>query len=241
MSFPWACRLPVDAAPALAALRLQTGIRQGLEGKSLWLRGDRLDDALRDQLLRLPAGVLYEHLPDGQLRADDQLVPVTRLPVLDWKPLSEMLAIELPTGGLAGELPSRVPLTLVRAERYQPPDVLLIPFDEFARWGESAPAVRMSKLRFAVRADNLALVQGEPLPPLPGRLFVSQSGIAVPAGWTWDPPVDAAALVAMWNLVEGELLLWESAETIQRIAMDEFVRCTRSSLFATRNALLESH
>ena len=96
-----------------------------------------------------------------------------------------------------------------------------------------APQVRLDRWRFAVAADGRVAVHGQPLPPLPGRRWVEQEGIAVPAGWTWTPAVEAALLRQVFGLAEGDVALWDVDGAWERIAADEFVRATRAAVRAT--------
>ena len=89
---------------------------------------------------------------------------------------------------------------LVRTDREQDASLLLTQFDLWAAYSIEAPQVRLDRWRFAVAADGRVAVHVHPLPPLPGQRWVEQEGIAVPAGWTWAPAVEAELLRQVFGL-----------------------------------------
>ena len=114
----------------------------------------------------------------------------------------------------------------------------------WAAYAVAAPQVRLDRWRFAVAGDGRVAVHCQfqsrqvtnlsyILPPLPGQRWVEQEGIAVPAGWTWSPAVETAILRQVFGLAAGDLALWHTDGTWERIAADEFVRSTRTAVRET--------
>jgi hypothetical protein len=239
MNTPWAVRVPLPHIAALGRLRTCFGIDAAPApgDDAVWLRGRDLDESLEQALRALPLAERFQVLDDGRLCPADGVVPTGRLPELDWRPLGDVIRPTLPTPALAGRAASKCPLRLVRSAAERTPNVLLVAFDALAGWALHAPEVRLHACRFAVRADGLAVVHGEPLPPLAGRLFVKQHGVAAPAGWTWLPAIPAAVVAESLSLAEGDLVLLHADAPQERIAADQFVRATRSAVRNTREAI----
>jgi MoxR-vWA-beta-propeller ternary system domain bpX2 len=63
-----------------------------------------------------------------------------------------------------------------------------------------------------------------------GRFFVEQEGVAVPAGWRWEPAVDAAVLRRLCNLGPGDLALLDQDGTFDLVPAGQFVRASRSAV-----------
>jgi hypothetical protein len=78
------------------------------------------------------------------------------------------------------------------------------------------------------------IVRGAPLPPLPGVRLVEQDGIAVPAGWTWYPAIDAVVVRELLSLKSEDSARWNTAEGWQRISASDWVQTTRSAVRLTR-------
>ena len=227
MSGPWALRMPRCDFALAGSLRLES-INVCHCGDDLWLRGDALDDALVSRLRCLP-GRLAAILPDGQLRALDERVPRGYLPTGDWTPLADWLAVELPTAGLPGRLAERAHLSLVRSRDVAEVELVLTTADAWRKYAASASQLRLNGWRFAVCADGRVLVHGAPAVPLPGQRYACDQGVAVPAGWAWDPPVEAAVVRELLGLAGEDLALFDTDGSWQSVPAAEFVKASRSA------------
>jgi hypothetical protein len=111
--------------------------------------------------------------------------------------------------------------------------VLLTSIDGWTAYAIQAPQVRLNRWQFAAAQDGRAIVRGDPLPPLPGERWVEREGIAVPAGWRWSPPVEAAIVRAVFGLEPGDLALWQTDGTWRRIRAADFAPASRAAVRAT--------
>ena len=98
--------------------------------------------------------------------------------------------------------------------------------------------MRIERLRFAVTADGRVLVQGTPLPPIPGSRFVLHQGVAVPAGFAWHPAVGADVLSRRLGVSGDALVLWNVDETMTRLHTEQLIPATRSAVRATEEGLV---
>lgn len=229
MSHAWAVALPNRAIAAAGQLRTTPGIAVFQDGAHLWLRGTELSKDLDRQLRCLPGARRHAVLPDGQLREVGHRLPRGRLPDGPWVALAEWLSVALPHGALGGVCDDRVRLALVRSPRPEAANLLLLDVSCFAAYAATAPQVRLDRWTLAASSAGRVAVRGVPLPPLPGEQFVEREGLAVPAGWTWTPPVEAAVLRTVLMLAAGDVALLHADGTWQRIAAQDFVRATRSA------------
>ena len=240
MNFPWAICIALEDAASLAPLRQIAGVEVGEAGDAIWLRGKQGDEKLHAKLSALPARARYEWLDSNDLRQIDRRIPSDRLPTLRWQPLDTWLQVQIPVAALAGEQPNPVPLRLVRSACEQEPDVLLADLDDMVRFASMAARVRLERLHFAANENGQVLVRGRPLPSVPGRRFVLHAGVAVPAGFSWEPRVSSAVLARRFAVSDDALVVWNEDESVTRLHSEQFVPLSRSALRATQQALLET-
>lgn len=233
----WAVKLPSEQAAALGRLRTRSGIDAAADADGVWLRIAEQDEQLAAELSGVTLAACFEVDDENRLLPLGGRVPVARLPQLAWRPLAEFIAVSLPIAALGGRLPDRVPIGLVRTERVQQPNVLVTTVDELVEYVASAPEVRLQGGRFAACAAGRAVVQIDPLLPLPGERFVAQDGVAIPAGWAVAPAVPAAILAKSLRLLAGDLAILSSQGAVEVITEDQFVRLTRSAVRATRERI----
>ena len=182
-------------------------------GAAIWLRALQADESTSAKLAGLPARERYEWLPPNELRRAGQQIPTGRLPNLTWQSLSEWLKVESPIAALPGQLSPRsanagATLRLTRSHIEIEPDLLLTSLEEFSKFAANAAQIRLEPLRFAANAEGEVLILGQPLPPLPGQRFVLHSGIAVPAGFTWQPAVSADVLARKLGVSGDSIVMW---------------------------------
>lgn len=239
VNFPWAICIAREDAGSLATLRLAGGIEVGEDGAMIWLRGHRGDERLSAMLAGLPARARYDWLASNQIRRIDRRIPSARLPHLQWQSLNTWLQVGIPAAAIPGAPPAAVPLRLVRSTREFEPELLLTRLEELKQFAATAAQVRLDRLHFAANAEGFVLVRGRPLPPLPGRRFVLHSGLAVPAGFSWEPAVSAEVLARRFGVSGDAVVLWAEDGTITRLHGEQFVPASRSALRATEQAGVE--
>lgn len=233
----WAVRLDRADARSAAALRLRQGIQVHEDEQGVWLRGEDLDDSLALALRKLPGAIRYTLGDDDRLRPVGRRVPVGVLPRGGWVPLGSWIAPEPQTAALPGTLGERLVLRLVRSVEEREPAVLVTSLRAWSDWAVAAPSVRLKQLRFAVSAEEAALIHGRPLPPLSGRRFAESAGVAVAGGFAWSPAIDAEVLRALLALEEGDLALFDEDGTYEHIQCSDFVAASRSAVRLTGERL----
>jgi hypothetical protein len=239
----WITRTRRSQAAAVARLRGRAGLEAALAEESIWLRGPDDADVRAEVIRALPDADHFELLADGSLRPRGRRVPTERLPELTWRPLAEAVGIEPPTALLCGHAPPPVAVRLLRTGAAREPGGLLTDLDRWAEYAACAPRVRLERWRFAACADRRVVVLGTPLPPIAGQRLVVEAGIAVPAGWGWSPPVDAAVLAAAYGVGRDDLVLLTpdgaaeasaaEASAAEVIGADAFARASRSAVRLT--------
>jgi hypothetical protein len=233
----WAIRLDRRDVAAAGRLRQIADVEVCEQEEFLWLRGPQSGEALQWQLAAVAGARRFSVLPDGQLLPLGARVPQGWLPQGPWTGLSRWMGLDLPPSQLAGRSEATVALALVRSDRMEEASLLLTQLGLWTAYAIHAPQVRLDRWRFAVAADGRVAIEGRPLPPLPGQHWVVREGIAVPAGWTWTPAVEAVLVRQVLGLAEGDVALWQADQAWERIAGDEFVRATRAAARATGKGL----
>jgi hypothetical protein len=237
MTHPWAIRLARQDAAAAAGLRLLRGIEAAESLDSLWLRGPAGDETLARALQALPALERFEWLGKDGLRATNSRIPGSSFPALEWQPLAQWAQVELPPAALPAELPGRSGLRLVRSAEEKTANVLLTNLNSWLEFASRAPEIRLRQLRFAASAAGEVIICGTPLPAIPGRRYVEQEGIALPAGFAWAPGVSRQILRQLLQAADDALVLWYEDGSIVYLHPEQLVPASRSGVRATVSRL----
>ena len=182
---------------------------------------------------------LQQLLDDDRLAPLESSVPTERLPDLDWRSIDTFSQPASIASALPPKLDDRSPIRLIRTPEFAEPSLLQTELAAFAAWVDHAPEIRLKPLRFACSDMREILIQGEPVPSIPGQRFVvSANAIACPAGLTWDPPAPAASLIKLFGLNPGDLAILRHDGGSDIIPNANFVPVTRA---AVRLTLIESN
>lgn len=221
----------------------------------LWLRVAVDEQTLSDPRVLSILGQRFTIHEDGtQLVPLGHRVPTAILPKAEWIPLAQRLPVALPVPCFGGQAVDRVQVQLVRDCAQRDANVLLTDVSNWVTFAVTTSMVRLKRLTFAVGKDMRDLIQassavpggdlvsmsakadrrvvvirGEPMPPIPGTPFVETEGIAVPAGWTWSPRLDASVLRAAYSVTARDLVLFSPIGGWDRIPADAFVPASRAA------------
>lgn len=202
----------------------------------VWARAANLIDASWTELSGLPA-VEFLVLVDGQLIERGSQVPQGYLPDGPWLPIAEWMQVDLAVPAL-GAKPTKVSVQFARSSDIEEPNLLLASFVKWHTYAVSAPQVRLDRLAFAVNDAGGAVIRGEPLPPLKGTRFVERGGVAIEAGWTWQPRVTAEVMAAAMGLADGEVALVRADGCWDRLADTDFVQASRAAVRQTAEEIV---
>ncbi len=230
---PWTVCLSVEDAEHLGKLRLINGLSILVDGTKVWLRGEYLDEDLNRRIRSIPNAERFLIKADQQLVRPDETVPCAQLPDGSWQPLRSWQSVKLPVAGFAAQTDERVTLKLVRSSRPMLANLMQTSWERWHAYAITAPAVRLSRLGFAVSENAVVLIRGTPLPPIPGRLFFEDCGIIIPNGWQFDLNVESTVVRQVLKLNETEMALFSEDGTFERVPDTAFVKATRSAVRMT--------
>lgn len=218
---------------ALGHIRCWPQARAAAHEGRIWLRGIFAKEQPAVKILQLPAQRTYRLDADNRLFPPGALTPERELPRLDWRPLSTFLPVDLPVSALPGKIQDQIMLKIVPATGAGKGAALLTEWPVWAAFVDTAPAIRLSRLRFAASADGKALVLGDVLPPLPGREYWMRDGVLLPGGYDFEFPVVAELVQKKYNPKNDALLLFDESGRMDSISKKHIVQTTRSAVRLT--------
>lgn len=228
MSAEWVILLSEHAVEALGALRRNADLQVLRDSDGIWLRGsvDEGNSAIRS----LPARARYRIDNDNKLIPFGAALPVRLLPSGEWMSLTAALRPVAPeiSYGMPADI-SIVP-SLERERAVRRPNGIICRFDQWLAWVESAPAVRLEVLRFAMCDDGRVFIHGTPLPPVNGEFKVVENSIAVPAGMCLPDCFPLPALQKKLKLAPGDVALLNNDQSWEFIKADWFQAATRAAV-----------
>ncbi len=216
---------------ALASVRNRNTLWAAETGNFIWIKSPAEPDRI---LRQLPVLETYITDEDDRLFHPGMLTPVGLLPALEWMAIASFLPVELPVAAMPAQPPQRIPIKLQVAAETKPGSALLCSLADWKQYAESAPAIRLEVLSFAVSATARVLVTGYPLPALPGEEYWScGNGLLIPCGYEPELPLYATLVSRKLNAEGTALVLLHTDGNYEIIDSAEMVKASRSGIRMT--------
>lgn len=233
MSTRWAVELGRAEAASAARLRGASDVTACWVEDTFWLQGHGDETNLPDAVRGLP-GPRYRIEDDGRLFRPGNRLPSGRLPDGPWIPLAVAIGVSVPIPAFAARVPRHgIPLGLVRGGPPREANLLVTTLDSFHGWAIHAPQVRLERLGFAVNPAGETVIRGTPLPTILGTRFVETDGIAVEAGWRFEPELEPKLICQVLRLTKGDLAVIRADLTWHKLSDDAFAQASRSAVRLT--------
>ncbi|MBO3269469.1 hypothetical protein F1C16_06025 [Hymenobacter sp. NBH84] len=218
---------------ALGAVRAVPDLRAaGADGR-VWLRGLPAAAPLPLVVRTLPIVAAYTLDVAGRLFPVGRTTPVGTLPALAWQPIQEFAPLAVSSAALPAQAPPRYSVQLVPSDRAAASAALLTSWASWHAYAETAPEIRLRALRFAVSAEQLVLVLGTPLPPLPGQEYWQQQNLLLPAGFDLEASLLAPLLIRQLTPENDAFVLFAPDGSWERVLTVHLLPVTRSAVRLT--------
>jgi hypothetical protein len=217
---------------ALGSIRSVQGL-QVAEDEDLLVRGVN-ESLLADKRIRqLP--VLHTYCLDEhqQLFPLGGLTPTKKLAHLEWIPIAEFIKPELPVSALPAKPQARHWVRLVKACTTCEGAAMMTSLNTLKAYAETAAAIRLEHLKFAVSSNEDVLLIGTPLPAIPGHEYYFHESILLPAGYAFEAPVFAQLLKRKLNSAEDSVVAVTTAGDWHKVPLQSFAKATRSAIRLT--------
>jgi len=178
----------------LGSIRQVPGWKAAADSSGIWLKGPVNNGVFQTALNSLPATATYLVDEKGRLFPRGKQTPVGLLAEMPWQLLADYIPVELPVSAMPGETKLKVQLALKRSSVEREIYALKTTVKDWKSYAQTAPAIRLQQLRFAVSEKKEVLVLGAPLPVLRGKFYWLNNHFLLPAGFDFDPPVLADLL-----------------------------------------------
>jgi len=185
----------------LGSIRQLPGLKATTNSSGIWLKGPGNNGVFQTALNSLPAAANYVVDDKGRLFPRGKQTPVGTLGELAWEPLADFISVEMPVSAMPGETSLKVPLNLSRSTIEREIYAIKTTLKDWRAYAETAPAVRLQQLRFAISETKEVLILGSPLPALRGKLYWLNRNFLLPAGFDFDPPLTAELLPKTTDMV----------------------------------------
>ena len=211
------------------------------EGDNSWLKGLTLTQTQSVEVMSLLHKQLFAQI-EGKLFKIGSLLPERNIPDLEWIPLKKAVSIELPSFNFNFfYLPEKVRFDLVQATQLRESIAMLVDLSVLKDYVETAPALRLSVLKWVILGSQHAFLLGTPLLPIQGLSFWQKGRCFFPDGLQPEFPILLPTLEQKLGSNLLDHLVFNPNGQILTVSAYQFKQLSRSSFRLSYEKILTSH
>jgi hypothetical protein len=227
-------QIDMQHLPVLGSIRCRKNLQAAADGNSIWLKGIDAIEMMDMELKKLPIQHTFQIDQENQLFRQDGLVPIGKLQALQWQNLASFIKVEPPISALPASIDEGINIQLIESANEQKSTALLTSLQLFKDYAETAPAIRLERLAFAVSDKDEVFIVGHPLPPLPGKEFWQSADIFIPAGLDFELQMAKSFVNKKMNEQGEAILVFDKDGSCQKIEKSFLVEAKRSAVRLTK-------
>lgn len=221
----------------LARIRHWPNLKVAFDDAKLWVRDFDYAQIHSVEVKSIPFKDLFYEQGNKLFFLNSRL-PERLAPALLWTPIDRALPVSLPSfnHNYFG-LHDTIEIRFVPSDAEADTAAMLVTLDVLGRYLQTAPAVRLQKIRWVVFNNTHALLLGKPPLPVPGETFWQRKDFLIPTGHDFELFVLADALQKKTNPGRDHWVVWQTNGTYVRIAKESVMPLSRSSYRLTCQSL----
>ncbi len=170
----------------LATIRQWDNLSVAFDDQSIWIKDFNRKQIEAVEVKSIPYKTAF-YYSQGKLFLHNSLLPDRNLPALLWTPIARALPVVLPSfnHNYFG-VRERISLRLRASNAEEEATAMIAGIAALRQYIETAPAVRLNALTWAILNSEKVLLLGKPLLPIKGDVFWNRHDFIIPAGLDFD-------------------------------------------------------
>lgn len=224
----------------LGTIRSWNNLKIAFDEKSIWIKDFDYAQINSLDVKSIPYKTVF-HSRQGKLFLLNSLLPDRNIPSLLWTPIERALPIKLPpfNHNYFG-IHEKLSMQLISSESEVESEAMITTIDALHQYIETAPGIRLQKLKWVILNNNKVFLMGKPLLPIKGNVYWKQGDFIIPAGYDFDFFVLSETLNNLLNPEKHLIIVWNTDNTYSFIEKDELQPLSLSSFRISMNKHLSS-
>ena len=201
-------RIAAEHRDYLGAIQHWNNLKMAVEEGMIWVKDLTQKQVDAVEVKSIPYKELY-YAVGQQLFPLQSLLPYRNIPSLLWTPVERGLPVQLPAfnHNYFG-IHDKIVVRLIPSDQEEEAAALLVTVDDLKTYIETAPAVRLQGLHWALVGDDKAIILGAPLLPLKGDAFWCSHDFLLPAGYCFELYALAGTINGLVNPERKDWIVW---------------------------------
>lgn len=217
----------------LAAIRHWSNVKVATEGTAIWVRNIDFAQLNSLEIKSMPHKKLF-YERDGKLFPVNRHLPDRNVPSLLWTPIERAVPVNLPSfnHNFFG-INERISIQLILSQVERQAVAMIVGLSVLQHYVESAPAVRLKPMSWAVLNNDKAFLVGTPLLPINGPVFWNRGDALIPAGYDFEFYALSELITRQLSPENDSWVVWNTDATYFLVGKDDLQPLSRGSLRAS--------
>jgi MoxR-vWA-beta-propeller ternary system domain bpX2 len=194
----------------LGAIRHWQNLKIAFDGNNIWVKDFTAKQLEAREVRTIPNKRLY-YAQQGKLFPINSLLPNRNVPSLLWMGIERGLPVQLPALNLHYfGIQEKIAFKLVRNDAEKDAFAMVTSLKILGNYIETAPAIRLQTLKWAILSDENCMILGKPVLPIQGEILWKKKHFLVPAGHDFELPVLEEKMDQLLNPTGQYWVVWDA-------------------------------
>jgi MoxR-vWA-beta-propeller ternary system domain bpX2 len=213
----------------LAHIRHWNNLKMGTDGYEIWVKDIDYVQINSLEVKSLPSKTIY-YERSGKLYLLNSLLPARNIPSVLWTAIDRALPIQLPpTNNNYFGTTEKIVLNIIPSETEQEAEGMLATIETLQQYIETAPEVRLKRLKWVIIDGDSVFLIGKPLLPISGDVYWRKEDFMMPTGYNFDLHALMENLNTVINPRNDHWIVWQTDNTYFKIRKEDFMPLSLSS------------
>lgn len=201
----------------LAQLRQWAHLQIAFETKTIWLTNFAAEQIESVAVKSLPYKSIY-YAQNGKLYLQNHLLPYCDEPLFKWLPIEEGLPLKIGkyNHNYFGQ-DKKIGVQLVAENKEREASAMLTNISLLKKYIETAPKIRLNKLRWVLVNNDQAMIFGTPILPLNAKVYWLSYSSYIPIGFNFDFYLLNEFIKELLDEENKNLIVWNEDTTYFKV------------------------
>jgi hypothetical protein len=213
----------------LGNIRPWQNLKVGIEAGFIWIKDFDYAQIHSVEVKSIPYKTIY-YEKQSKLYLLNSLLPSRNLPNVLWTPIDRAIAVKLPNfnHNFFG-WQENISIQLLPSETEQEARVMLTSISHLNQYIETAPSIRLEKIKWLILNNYKVCLMGNPLLPIDGEVYWQNKNMLLPVGYNFELPLLMDTINEKLNPHNDCWIIWKADNTYALMEKNNFEGLSLSS------------
>lgn len=230
-------QIDVDNKEHLASVRKWNNLKVAFDKNTIWISNFEFYQIDSLEVKTIPQKKLF-YSKNGKLFLLNSLLPDCKEPSLLWTPIERALPIEiLKYNHNYFGLTEKIEIKLIKDTTEKKVEVLYTSLDDLLSYAETAPKIRLDKIKWVLINNENVLLFGTPILPINAEAFYKIENAIIPTGYKMELEILHKTVNEKINPENDSWIIWNTDSNYYKVEKSILKQLSLSSIRKTKREI----